>query len=120
MVEENSDDNRRYQHTPTDTEKRRRITRSAGGDDESTATPSCLGGDVMFKQAWPSLRKAGWAFNPPSVRSLDSHYIFVRPGEVKKEKKEWTSLSANMRFYATSVARAISRRLQTLRTRDYE
>eukprot|EP00644_Phytophthora_capsici_P018908 jgi/Phyca11/132890/e_gw1.254.2.1 len=53
--------------------------RRDGADSASAQEDGCT--DVLlFKEAWRALRGAGWTAKPPSRRSLDTRYKYVRPG----------------------------------------
>eukprot|EP00644_Phytophthora_capsici_P019414 jgi/Phyca11/133012/e_gw1.294.1.1 len=54
-------------------------SRRDGADSASAQEDGCT--DVLlFKEAWRALRGAGWTAKPPSRRSLDTRYKYVRPG----------------------------------------
>ncbi|POM59082.1 Hypothetical protein PHPALM_36189 [Phytophthora palmivora] len=57
--------------------KRRRLTRAHDSVDSPQAITSSA---AEFKYAWEKLRKDGWTSKPPSGRSLDNRYRYVRPG----------------------------------------
>eukprot|EP00644_Phytophthora_capsici_P009810 jgi/Phyca11/119802/e_gw1.39.427.1 len=50
--------------------KRQRAGKHGDGRDPSS---------YLFKEAWRTLCAAGWYAKPPSRRSLDSRYRYVRP-----------------------------------------
>ncbi|KAG3062295.1 hypothetical protein PI124_g22779 [Phytophthora idaei] len=47
---------------------------------QGTAIAGYLGGVVAFNDARAWLRSSGWYFKPPSRRSLDPGYRYIRPG----------------------------------------